>query len=242
MNENTTTQMQTVRRTMPGNVLGVAEQHPDGGDDDAAERDLNQRGAHRDLEEALTDPGDRGQLDRDHDVGDLQRGGEVADQERQRVRGAADERGDARDRAARDRFPAAGQRAVVRQRLRQAHRDRGAERGGDAHEQRRARAGDVGGGEDRRQRRERAVDQPDQPGLDDLQHPRPIVRLAPAGERDVGEHRRTFYRNYLAITSNVLQLGHPNMPGEATPKYHRPWPPEEVVAETVPAPSAPPYD
>src|SRR3954467_12240115 len=113
MNENTTTQMHTVSSTMPGTVLGVAEQYPDGGDDDAAEGDLDQRGAHRDLEEALADPGDRGQLDRDHDVGDLQRGGEVADQERQRVRGAADERGDARDGAPGDGFAPPGERAVV---------------------------------------------------------------------------------------------------------------------------------
>ena len=32
------------------------------------------------------------------------------------------------------------------------------------------------------------------------------------------------------------------MPGEATSKYHRPWPPAEEVAKPAPAPSAPPYD
>jgi Fe2+ or Zn2+ uptake regulation protein len=32
------------------------------------------------------------------------------------------------------------------------------------------------------------------------------------------------------------------MPGEATSKYHRPWPPAEVVANTAPVPSAPAYD
>ncbi len=32
------------------------------------------------------------------------------------------------------------------------------------------------------------------------------------------------------------------MPGEATSKYHRPWPPAEVLSETVPVPAAPPYD
>ena len=42
MNEKTTTQIQTVSSTMPGTVLGMAEQHPDGGDDDAAEGDLDQ--------------------------------------------------------------------------------------------------------------------------------------------------------------------------------------------------------
>src|SRR3954452_10931190 len=117
MNEKMTTERQTVSSTMAGKVLSMAQQHPDGGDDDAAEGDLDQRGAHRDAEEALADPGDRGQLDRDHDVGDLQRGREVPDQERERVRGAADERGNARDRAPGDRFASAGERAVVRERL-----------------------------------------------------------------------------------------------------------------------------
>jgi Fe2+ or Zn2+ uptake regulation protein len=32
------------------------------------------------------------------------------------------------------------------------------------------------------------------------------------------------------------------MPGEATSKYHRRWPPAEVVAKPAPVPSAPPYD
>ena len=32
------------------------------------------------------------------------------------------------------------------------------------------------------------------------------------------------------------------MPGEATSKYHRPWPPAEEAAKPAPAPSAPPYD
>jgi Fe2+ or Zn2+ uptake regulation protein len=32
------------------------------------------------------------------------------------------------------------------------------------------------------------------------------------------------------------------MPGEATSKYHRPWPPAEAAAKTAPVPSAPPYD
>jgi Fe2+ or Zn2+ uptake regulation protein len=53
---------------------------------------------------------------------------------------------------------------------------------------------------------------------------------------------RAFYRKILAITIEVLQLGHPNMPGEATSKYHRPWPPVEAAEKTTPAPSAPTYD
>jgi Fe2+ or Zn2+ uptake regulation protein len=32
------------------------------------------------------------------------------------------------------------------------------------------------------------------------------------------------------------------MPGEATSKYHLPWPPAEVEAKPAPVPSAPPYD
>ena len=78
---------------------GVAEEHADERDHDAAEGDLDQRGAHRDAQEALADPRDDDQLDGHDDVGDRQRGREVGDQERERVGGAADERRDARDRA-----------------------------------------------------------------------------------------------------------------------------------------------
>ena len=71
------------------------------------------------------------------------------------------------DRAALPRAAAAGELAGVGQRLREAHAHRGADGGGEAREE-----GDVrvlGGerhGEDRRERGERAVDQPDQRGLD----------------------------------------------------------------------------
>ena len=72
---------------------------------------------------------------------------------------------------------AAGQRAVVRQRLGEPHRDAGADRGGQADEERRPGVlGGEGGGEHRRQRRHRAVHQADQAGLDDAQD-----EIAPGG-------------------------------------------------------------
>ena len=80
--------------------LGVAEQDADRRDHDAAERDLDQRRAHRHVQEALADPRDRDQLDRDDGVGDRQRGREVGDQEGEGVGGAADERRRAGDEAA----------------------------------------------------------------------------------------------------------------------------------------------
>jgi hypothetical protein len=57
--------------------------------------------------------------------------------------------------------------------------DRGAERGREADEQGGPRPGEVGGGEDRREGRDRPVDQPDQAGLNDLEQPLPVVRAAP---------------------------------------------------------------
>ncbi len=55
----------------------------------AADGDHEQRGAHRDVQEAFADPGDHEQLDRDHAAGDDQRLVDVGDQERQRVEDAA---------------------------------------------------------------------------------------------------------------------------------------------------------
>ena len=73
--------------------------------------------------------------------------------------------------AALERVAAAGELAVVGQRLAHAHRDRGAERGGEADEQGGPRPADVGGREDRRQCGDGAVDETDEARLDDLQEP-----------------------------------------------------------------------
>ena len=75
------------------------------------------------------------------------------------------------DQAAQQRRAAPGQLAVVRQRLGEPHRDAGADRGGDADQEGVPRqVGRERGGEHRRQGRDRAVHQPDQSGLDHLQH------------------------------------------------------------------------
>ena len=74
--------------------LRVTDDEPDGRDQRAAQRHLDQRHPQRDLLEALADPGDQQQLGADDRVGDGQRGADVGDQERQRVREAADERGE----------------------------------------------------------------------------------------------------------------------------------------------------
>ena len=188
-------------------ALRVPDEDADGGDDDAAERDLDQRRAQRHLEELLADPRDRDELDAHDDVRDGQRGADVVDEERQRVRGAADERRDAGDHAARERRAAAGDLAVVRQPLGHAHADRGAERGGQADEQRGARAGDVGGREDRRERRDRAVDEADERRLDDLQQALALVGGAPSRpERGGGGvHSRSLYP--LTCNKETLRCG-----------------------------------
>ena len=73
---------------------------------------------------------------------------------------AAHERPDACDRAANHRAPAAGELARIREPFGERHRDSGTERGGDAGDECVVRfMGDDGDGEDRRERRERAVDE-----------------------------------------------------------------------------------
>jgi hypothetical protein len=115
---------------------GVPDREPDEGHDRAAERDLHERLGERHAEVALADERDRHELDRDHDVGDGQGRRQVGDQERQRVEGSAEERRHAGDRPPHGAAAAAGQLAVVGEPLGEAHRDRGAERGGQADEQR----------------------------------------------------------------------------------------------------------
>ena len=122
------------------------------------------------------------ELARHDDVGDLECAPDIGDEERQRVQRAADERRAAGDDPALQRAAPTGQRPVVGQRLGHAHADRRAERRGEPDQQRGARAGHVGRREDRRERRDRPVDEPDQAGLDDLQEPVAVGGLAPSGE------------------------------------------------------------
>ena len=116
---------------------------------------------------------------------------QVADEERQRVPGAADERRAARDHAAGERASAAGEGAVVGEAFGQAHADGRAQRGREAHEEGGMGAGEIGGGEDRRERRDRAVDEADEPRLHDLQQTLALTRRAPAANEIVptGFHR-----------------------------------------------------
>ncbi len=103
---------------------------------DAADGDDEQRGAHRDLEEAFAHPGDGEQLEGDDTAGDEQRFVDVGDQERQRVEDAAERGHAAGDGAAHDRGAAPGLLAGVRERLRPAHADPSAEGDGEADTQR----------------------------------------------------------------------------------------------------------
>ena len=94
----------------------------------------------------------------------------------------------AADRAAHQRRAAAGERAVVGQRLGKAHGNAGADRGGHADQKRLP--GVVGGerrGKQRRQRRDRAVHQPGQPRLHVLQHEHPPRGLVLLGARALGQ-------------------------------------------------------
>src|SRR5438094_437345 len=75
--------------------------------------DLDQRAAQRDLLEALAHPADEQQLGAHHRIGDRERGARVVDQEREGVRGAADERRGTGDEAAGGGGAAPGHRSVV---------------------------------------------------------------------------------------------------------------------------------
>src|SRR2546423_14926715 len=84
-------------------VLGHAEANADRQADDPTDRDEEQRGAHRDPEEAIPDPRDREQLDRHDDPGDNQRLVDVGDEEGQGVEDAPEHRHPAGDGPAHDR-------------------------------------------------------------------------------------------------------------------------------------------
>ena len=96
---------------------------------------------------------------------------EIRDHEGQAVPQPADRRHQPADEPAHHRRAAAGQAAVVRQRLGECHRDAGAEGGGDADEEGvPAPARREGGGEERRQGRDGAVHQACESRLDIAQH------------------------------------------------------------------------
>ena len=79
----------------------------------------------------------------------------------------------------RARIAAAAQLAVVGEGFREPHAYGGSEGRGEPDQKRRPRAGDIGGGEDRRERGNGAVDQADETRLDHLEEPRAIVSGAP---------------------------------------------------------------
>ena len=95
----------------------------------------------------------------------------VGDEERQRVADAADGGHGAADQAADPGVAAAGEAAIVGERLGEAHADAGADGGGQSDQE--GVPGFVGGdgrGEDRRQGGDGAIHQAGQSGLDHLQH------------------------------------------------------------------------
>ncbi len=108
----------------------------------------------------------------------------VGDQERQRVKHAAEEGAAAGDAAAQDRRAATGLVAGVGEPLREGHADAGAEGGGQTGVERGERA--VGGedhGEDRGQRRERSVHQAAEGGLRTLKQKRTAAQTLARRQR-----------------------------------------------------------
>src|SRR5256885_1966063 len=80
----------------------------------------------------------------------------------------------------------------------------------DADEQAGPRAGDVGGGEDRRERRDGAVDEPDQAGLDPLKQPLLLRGLPPALKGRIS-HRLHYYYNSVRIRNPLQVVREPEM-------------------------------
>src|SRR3954471_7261629 len=116
-------------------VSGASDRNADRQHDRPAERDDEKRGAHRDVQEPVSHPGDGDQLDRDDDSRYHQRSVDVTDDEGQGVKNAAERCRGARDRAADDGRPAPRLLARVGQRLGEAHAHPGAERGRQADQQ-----------------------------------------------------------------------------------------------------------
>ncbi len=86
--------------------------------------------------EAMPNPADHRQFHRHHYAGDNQRQPEIRNQKRQRVSDAAQRRHQSRRRTAHQRLPSPGQRSIVRQRLRETHRDPRAHRRRQPHAER----------------------------------------------------------------------------------------------------------
>src|SRR5947209_1960769 len=102
---------------------GRADRDADAEGDGAPHGHHQQRASHRHVEEAVPDPGDREQLERDDDAGDDERAVDVGDDERKRVEDAPERRHPPCYRPAHDRAAAPCYLSRVRQRLRPAHAD-----------------------------------------------------------------------------------------------------------------------
>ena len=160
-------------QALPITMPGHEHQH-------AAEHDLERRLQERRVHVARADPGDRPELDQHHRHRQRGRDPEVGDQVGQGVPDPAERGHQPADEAAHPGMAAAGDAAVVGERLGEAHRDPGADRGRHADQERvPAAAGGEGGGEQGRQRRDRAVHQPGEARLHVLQHEGAVRDLAP---------------------------------------------------------------
>src|SRR6266540_3890180 len=156
--------------TASGASAADAERGADAGDHEAGQGHVRERADEARLEEAPAQPGERDQLEADHDRREGDRNAVVRNQERQRVQDAADEGSHARDRTPNRRAPAAGQLTRVREPLGVRHADAGRDRGRRSRDEGDVRAvGVKGDREDGRDRREGAVDQAGEGRLDPLE-------------------------------------------------------------------------
>jgi hypothetical protein len=115
-------------------ALRTSDQNAGAEDKRASYDHLECRKQYRGIHPAITDEGDDRKLQSNNTGGDCRRRPKVFDEIGQRVAKTTEHRHETADNAAQNRAAPPGERAVVGQGLRKAHRDACADRGGEAHE------------------------------------------------------------------------------------------------------------
>lgn len=150
---------------------GLPDQNPCGKNQPSAYDDLHEREQEAGLEVPMTNEGDDDQFDPDDCIGQRESVVDVADKKRQRMQEASEESHQAGYKSTDDRTAAPRQRPIVREPLGEGHRDSRSNRRRQADQKNRARVVRCEcGGEDGGERRNGAIHQPGESGLNDAQN------------------------------------------------------------------------
>src|SRR5216684_5344340 len=161
-----------VHLSSPGSACpDTSEPDADREYDAAADDDLHDGAGKLAAHEAVTNEGDREELTYDHRISQLERDAQIRNQEREGMKHAAQTCGEARYCTTSQRAAASGDASVVGQRLRKPHTDGRAEGRRKSHKERaQGPTRQSCRGEDRCQRRHRAIHQSEQARLNLLQY------------------------------------------------------------------------